>query len=288
MRDHRPSWTARAVALSRALASGSAARSGASVAVTDPKDAMVRELLPPSSKLLLRGLEATGLTAFSARASLGLVDHIALRAAIIDREVEQAIEAGLRQAVILGAGLDTRAHRLAALHEADVYELDFPSTQAEKQAAAGALPRSCKSLRYVPIDFERDEIGERLASSGHDPARPTLWLLEGVAPYLTMAALARLLQQVSHASAQGSILVLSYVPDGMLWMKLAKPAFSVLLRIVGEPLKTPLAPALLHRMLERHGLRVVRDLSPREWARAIGASERNYREYARLSVAEKS
>jgi methyltransferase (TIGR00027 family) len=217
------------------------------------------------------------------------VDHIALRAGILDREVAQAVGEGLQQIVILGAGLDTRAHRLAALRDADVYELDFPSTQGEKQTAAASLPRLCRTLRYVPIDFERDEIGTRLASSDHNPAVPSLWLLEGVVPYLSLSAIERLLDQVSKASAQGSLLLLTYVPDGTLWMELAKPVLRVMLAIAGEPMQTPLSSSAMHELLTARGLRVLRDCDPDAWARELGARpQRRLVQYERLVVSQKT
>src|SRR5688500_11645179 len=130
MRADRPSWTARVVAFSRALASETRA------AVVDPGDGAVKQLLPLDLRICLQAIKAAQLAPLVARASLGFIDHIALRAAILDLQIERAIEAGIDQVVILGAGLDTRAHRLECLADADVYEVDHPSTQRGKAAAS--------------------------------------------------------------------------------------------------------------------------------------------------------
>src|SRR5690348_6393101 len=118
MRKGRESLTAAAVAFARALASGPRG------ALIDPHDALAERVLPaPLAQAAhgLRALPAGGqLAAALTAASFGFVDHIALRSAMIDRMLEDALRAGLRQVVILGAGLDTRAHRLAALRDAVV------------------------------------------------------------------------------------------------------------------------------------------------------------------------
>jgi hypothetical protein len=70
-----------------------------------------------------------------------------------------------------------RAHRLPGLELVDVFEVDHPATQAYKRRLAGGLPLL---VRYVAVDFERDVLAQRLADGGHDGARPTLWIWEGV------------------------------------------------------------------------------------------------------------
>jgi methyltransferase (TIGR00027 family) len=165
MRADRPSLTARVVALSRALASETRA------AVVDPGDDAVKQLLPVDLRIGLSALKAAGLARLAVRASVGFIDHIALRAAILDLRIEQAIREGIEQVVILGAGLDTRAHRLSALENADVYEIDHPSTQLGKQAGARELAVVARKLVYVSVDFERERLTDRLTQTGHRNAR---------------------------------------------------------------------------------------------------------------------
>jgi len=284
MRADRPSLTARVVALSRALASETRA------AIVNPGDAAVQALLPIDLRIGLKALKASQLAPMAVRASAGFVDHIALRAAILDRQVEAAIEAGISQIVILGAGLDTRAHRLSCLEDADVYEVDHPSTQRGKEAAARAgLPTLARKLVYVAVDFERDRLTERLAQTGHKAGEPTLWLLEGVVPYLTEGALAGLFGEISAASAPGSRLALTYVPADASWLKRSRPALRVLLAIAGEPFQAPITQDALHSMLHMYGLAVEEDTSPETWAYALQVSTKRRRivGYERLIVAHK-
>ena len=88
----------------------------------------------------------------------GMVDHVCLRTAAIDAAVVRAVEAGCRQLVILGAGLDGRAWRLNALREVDVYEVDHPDTQAEKRRRVDGLMQAASSVSFVPVDFARDRL----------------------------------------------------------------------------------------------------------------------------------
>lgn len=285
MRADRPSLTARVVALSRALASETRA------AVVNPGDDAVRSLLPVDLRMGLNALKASRLAPLAVRASAGFVDHIALRAAIVDREVERAIEAGIRQVVILGAGLDTRAHRLECLAEADVYEIDHPSTQRGKETAArAALPTLARMLVYVAVDFERDRLTDRLAQTGHHKAgEPTLWLLEGVAPYLSEGALAGLFAEISAASAPGSRLVLTYVPADAGWLERMKPVLRAVLELAGEPFQSPITQDALHALLAMYGLTVAEDTGPSTWAYTLHAptAGRLIVDYERMVVAHK-
>src|SRR5579864_6721870 len=109
------------------------------------------------------------------------------RSRIAEDALSRAVEEGIRQIVILGAGLDTFALRNphAAL-EIRVYEVDHPATQAWKferlSEAQIALP---PCLRLVPIDFERDDVGEKFAAAGFQTNSPAFFTWLGVVPYLT-------------------------------------------------------------------------------------------------------
>ena len=284
MKADRPSWTAQVVAVSRALASETRA------AVVDPRDAAVKQLLPLDLRFWLATLKATRLAPLAVRASAGFVDHIALRAAILDHCVERAIADGIAQVVILGAGLDTRAHRLDCLSEADVFEVDHPSTQRGKAEATRELPTTARKLVYVSVDFERERATDRLAQRGHHASARTLWLLEGVVPYLSEGALSGLFSEISAASAPGSRLALTYVPGDARWLKLSRPALRMVLSIAGEPLQSPITGRALAELLQIHGLSVEQDSAPAEWASELGASLEGHRvvTYERLVIASKA
>jgi methyltransferase (TIGR00027 family) len=113
---------------------------------------------------------------------------------------------GARQVVVLGAGLDTRAFRLAWPPGRVVYEIDAPGVLAFKGAVLdrlGAVP----GASWVPVGADlREDWAAALAHAGFDPALPTAWLVEGVLLYLPAAAETRLLETVDELSPPGSAL----------------------------------------------------------------------------------
>jgi methyltransferase (TIGR00027 family) len=122
--------------------------------------------------------------------------------------------AGIRQAVILASGLDSRAYRLPWPEGTVVYELDQPAVIEAKTAtmtAIGATP-TC-DRRVVGVDL-RDDWPEALRRSGFDSSVPTAWSAEGLLVYLPPEAQDRLLDDVTTLSAPGSQLATEYHPDG--------------------------------------------------------------------------
>jgi methyltransferase (TIGR00027 family) len=185
------------------------------------------------------------------------LDIVAARVRAIDQELEAALAEGLRQVVILGAGLDTRAFRLRALADSDVFEVDHPATQAFKTRRAATLPVLAKSLRFVKVDFEREPLGPALATAGLDSTRPSVWIWEGVVMYLTDAALAETLRSVATLSAGGSRLLVQYhEPDRSRGPVMWNRWFT---RGVGEPQIGLRTSAEMTLAVENAGFRVVRD-----------------------------
>ena len=130
--------------------------------------------------------------------------HLGVRTRYFDDFVAAAVAAGVRQIVILAAGLDSRAYRLDLPAGTVVYELDQPEVLAFKEstlAERGAAPAA--ELRHVPVDL-RDDWPAALQSSGFDGAVPTAWLVEGLLPYLPAAAQVLLFERIVELSAPGS------------------------------------------------------------------------------------
>ncbi len=114
--------------------------------------------------------------------------YMALRTATFDDEVRRAIRDGITQIVILGAGLDTRAARLAA-SGVRFFEVDFAATQNDKRARLAQIAGyPVDAASYVSCDFEREDFLDRLALAGHRASEPSLVIWEGVVYYLTEAA----------------------------------------------------------------------------------------------------
>ncbi|MGZ4525181.1 MAG: class I SAM-dependent methyltransferase [Mycobacterium sp.] len=132
------------------------------------------------------------------------IDYQAVRTHFFDEYFDDAAEAGIRQVVILAAGLDSRAYRLNWPDGTAVYEIDQPKVLEFKTGILqqhGATPTARR--RPVPIDL-RDDWPAALAAAGFDRTRPTAWLAEGLLPYLPSDAQDRLFEMFTTLSAPGS------------------------------------------------------------------------------------
>ncbi len=144
----------------------------------------------------------------------GMVDYMAARTAFFDEFFLSAVRAGVRQAVILAAGLDSRAWRLAWPGGVTVYELDQPKVLEWKLATLrdNGFEPAC-NLVSVPVDMRHDWPAA-LGRAGFDASAPSVWSAEGLLPFLPAAAQELLFERVQDLSAPGSrIAVESPGPD---------------------------------------------------------------------------
>lgn len=132
------------------------------------------------------------------------IDYQAVRTHFFDRYFGEAVGAGLRQVVILAAGLDSRAYRLDWPAGTTVYEVDQPKVLEYKTGileSHGAVPSATR--RTVAVDL-RDDWPAALSAAGFDRSQPTAWLAEGLLPYLPSDAQDRLFEKFTALSAPGS------------------------------------------------------------------------------------
>lgn len=132
------------------------------------------------------------------------IDYQAVRTHFFDRYFGEAVGAGLRQVVILAAGLDSRAYRLDWPAGTTVYEVDQPKVLEYKTGileSHGAVPSATR--RTVAVDL-RDDWPAALTAAGFDRSQPTAWLAEGLLPYLPSDAQDRLFEKFTALSAPGS------------------------------------------------------------------------------------
>lgn len=263
MHDDRPSLTAVAVSLLRGVAPhpqrpGEVVDPLASAALPTWAGVAVRALRPV---VWLPGVEVAWRYAWA-----GLSTHVVYRTLAIDEALSDAINAGCRQVVLLGAGFDTRPLRLPALAQIPVWEVDHPATQAAKQRS---LPDS--PSRYVPVDFNRDDLGERLAASGLDPRLPTVVIWEGVTPYLPPQAIAASLAALAPLLAPKSRLLVTFcLPELTSLLQRYGDRAHGLFRRIGEPLVGMHTAPAFHGLLMRHGFRPLRTTGCREWTAERG------------------
>ena len=144
---------------------------------------------PLALRILGRDAEAAVRDAEDEPARRRIRIFIAIRTRYAEDALEAAMEGGVRQLVLLGAGLDTYAYRHTLHDRLRIFEVDHPATQAWKRerlnAAAIPIPNS---LTFAPIDFEHQTLEEGLASAGFDASAQTFFTWLGVVPYLTEEA----------------------------------------------------------------------------------------------------
>ena len=198
----------------------------------------------------------------------------AARSRIAEDALSKAVEKGVRQIVILGAGLDTFALRNP--HDElkiRIYEVDHPATQAwklERLAEAQiALP---PSLKFVPVDFERDDMGEKLAGSGFHQNSPAFFTWLGVVPYLTLDAISRTLDCMS--SIPDSAVVFDYMEPPEAFsedLRQIEKARAEQLERIGERSESRFEPAAIAALLRSHGFSNIEDISYQEIASRFGS-----------------
>lgn len=160
-----------------------------------------------------------------------MADYLGVRSRFFDEYFAEAWTAGVRQVVVLAAGLDCRAFRLDWPSGTTLYEVDQPRVLEFKDqvlAGQGAHPRCVR--RTIAADL-RDDWAKALLDKGFDPEQPTAWLVEGLFPYVPRDGAARLLETVHSLSAPESTVAIEYVHDSNA--ALEDPAVGTMLREFG-------------------------------------------------------
>ncbi|MBX7432702.1 SAM-dependent methyltransferase [Mycobacterium sp. Y57] len=177
-------------------------------------DDLAGSFLPATLRALVAvtriGVIRRAVSAASQRSGPGLWAGIACRKHYIDERLSDPLNE-VDAVVVLGAGLDTRACRIARHSELPVYELDQPVMIEHKEAllrrVLGATPAS---VQLIPVDFETDDLMAALENRGYRRGDRTFFIWEGVTQYLSPEAVRATLAQTSSA-APGSRLVFTYI-----------------------------------------------------------------------------
>lgn len=191
------------------------------------------------------------------------------RTRLIDDMVSGLASEGCRQVVILGAGFDCRALRLAYLENKTVFEVDHPATLRRKVRVLKEIKATVKNVRYVEIDFNRQCLAERLKGAGFQNSKPTIFLWEGVTNYLTPSAVEGVLRYIA-AGVAGTHVIFTYVEAGLLDWSVEFKGAKRLMRDVEkliEPWIFGLKPEGLAEFLKGNGLTLDMDYSAREYRR---------------------
>jgi len=180
------------------------------------------------------------------------------RVTFFDAAVDRFL-AEMDQFVILGAGFDTRPYRFPKGTRVRSFEVDAPKTQAVKRAMLAKAGIESSAVTFVAADFEQKDWMTRLVDSGFDPAKPALFLWEGVMVYLEREAVEDTLRKIA-STAKGSVVAFDYfttepVVSNALYWRYGRAAT----RAAGEPFKfgidsTPPTRERLSELLQSCGL----------------------------------
>jgi len=189
---------------------------------------------------------------------------VAARSRYSEDELAAAVQRGVRQCVVLGAGLDTLAYRNPyAGSGLRVFEVDHPDTQLwKRERLEGARIAVPDSMTFVPANFEEARLAYCLDAAGFDARQPAFFSWLGVVPYLTLEAVRATVGWIGSLPAETAV-VFDYGVDPALLSPPLRAAFEMLAERVaraGEPFRLFFNPADLAVMLRELGFHDIEDL----------------------------
>jgi methyltransferase (TIGR00027 family) len=193
---------------------------------------------------------------------------MAVRARFAEEQIAHARTAGVRQIVILGAGLDTYAYRAPATPPVTIWEVDHPATQAWKRellAAAGIEPPPY--LKFVAADLARGPLEGALGTAGFDAHAGAVFSWLGVTQYLSADDVLATLRYVAGATARGGGITFDYsIAPQLLGVaeRWAYDALAARVKAAGEPWLSAFVPRELVAAVQQQGFGVVRDVDPQD------------------------
>jgi methyltransferase (TIGR00027 family) len=259
MRKNQSSLTAAGIAIARAVESEKPADERICY------DPYARKFVPAWMYCLLGFFIKSG---YAELRGPGVNGFLMARERYIDDVLQDFLNKGLRQLVILGAGYDSRAYRFELAGRVKTFEVDHPTTQADKlvrvQRVFGRIPAH---VTYVPVDFDTQSLSERLLSSGYDPDLTSLFIWQGVTMYLTPTGVDTTLAFIAKNAAPGSAVVFDYVYQAVLDGVQKQSEISSMRRyrfMTGERLTFGIPEGTAGAFLQARGFRQVKDMTTDE------------------------
>lgn len=211
--------------------------------------------------------------------------YMSLRAAYLDREARRWLDRGFRSVVLLGAGFDTRAARLAR-PGVRFFEVDHPITQADKRERVAGVPGyPVDNATYVPCDFATDDFTDRLASAGHRLDEPAVLIWEGVTYYLEEAAVRATLRRVAERLHPRSVIAFDHTSTKVAAGQARAAELNAGAKRVaemGEPIRFGVDSAL--PLLYEEGMRRIRSATFEEIALNLTGTYDRSRGFFNMSV----
>jgi methyltransferase (TIGR00027 family) len=240
------------------------------------EDPYALTLLPAFHRALVRLLSmplvGPALLKMREREIPGVIGNLLCRTRFIDDALRRALQQGMEQVLVLGAGLDSRAYRIETPKHIRFFEVDHPDTQAwkrqrtqEKHLGNGSSGTVC----HVPVDFQRDNLEESMAAAGFRRAK-TVVIWEGVTQYIGAEAVDTTFDFLARATEPGSKVVFTYIHRGLLDGSLQMPGTRKLIQELerrGEPWCFGIDPSELAQYLFQRGFRLVQDVGAADYQR---------------------
>lgn len=186
------------------------------------------------------------------------------RAKFCDDSLKTAVMTGTEQYVILGAGLDTFAWRESELmQKLSVFEVDHPLTQEDKkQRLERAKLDMRENLHFVPVDFTKDNLRDRLAENGFDENKKTFFSWLGVSYYLSQDEIGGFLENLSSFAADGSTLLFDYADENLFTSDVRRVQnMLAMAQAGGEPMKSCFSYGCLEKLLSKYNFLIYEFLS---------------------------
>ena len=153
-------------------------------------------------------------TWLSKKLAPGFHEHLIARTKFIDELIQKSAVNGTEQYVILGAGYDSRAHRLELPSSLKIFEVDQPEVSDNKLAKLPKELPNSDNVTYVNIDFSYQSLTEQLIGAGFDQKKSTIFTLEGVSQYITKEAVSSTIKELASLTRDtNSIFFMSYVDE---------------------------------------------------------------------------
>ncbi len=255
-------------------------------------DPFAKEFLvnPHYRRLASSPLLAYGMLLFLKLWSPGGQEFLTARARLVDDLAVELAGEGLDQIVLLGAGFDTMALRIReSLNDIKVFEVDHPATQEVKRKVMERIGVP-DNLRFVAVDFEKDDFVEKLGQAGFDPSRRSFIVWAGVSYYLTNKAVANTLEQISRLGGAGTKLVWDYLlAEVVNGTTTNRDAIDKARRAanLGEPWLFGLEVSQVPYFVEQFGFQLLKDYEPEELRQTYFPQRSLPMSYVRIVVCER-
>lgn len=234
---------------------------------------------------LLRIVQKIG-KGFLERSAPGFYWYFQVRTKHLDAILDKAINAGIEQLVILGAGYDSRPYRFKeTLSGIRVFEVDFPGTLSSKKQKLLKLYRSLpKHVKYVPIDFNSQSLKDVLFESGYEADKKTFFIWEGVSYYLPNKSFDAVLEFVAKNSLPNSSIAFDYAIRSFIegdYSTYGAKKLADTWKKMGEPGLSGIEDGATDRFLRERGFRIISDIGP-DKLEQIFATSKNGEQIGRI------